>query len=33
MMTGPLAGTFLKPFTFGRNPAIRNGVRKARKVP
>jgi hypothetical protein len=32
-MSGPDAGTFLKPFTFGRNKIIKNGVRNARNVP
>jgi hypothetical protein len=33
MMTGPFAGTFRSPFTLGRKPAIRKGVKNARKVP
>jgi hypothetical protein len=33
MMTGPLDGTLRRPRTFGRKANIRNGVRKARKVP
>jgi hypothetical protein len=32
-MSGPDAGTFLKPLTFGLNKIIKNGVRKARSVP
>jgi hypothetical protein len=33
MMTGPFAGTLRRPLTLGRKPAIKNGVRNARKVP
>jgi hypothetical protein len=33
MMTGPFAGTLRRPLTLGRKPAIRKGVRNARKVP
>ncbi len=32
-ISGPDAGTFLKPFTLGRNKIIKNGVRNARSVP
>jgi hypothetical protein len=33
MITGPFAGTFRSPLTLGRKPAIKKGVRNARKVP
>jgi hypothetical protein len=33
IITGPEAGTWRKPLTFGRNRIIRNGVRNARKMP
>ena len=33
IITGPFAGTLRRPFTLGRNPAIKKGVRNARKVP
>jgi len=33
MMTGPFAGTCRSPRTFGLKASIKNGVRKARKVP
>jgi hypothetical protein len=32
-INGPDAGTFLNPFTLGRNKIIKNGVRNARSVP
>ena len=32
-MTGPVAGTLRKPFTFGRNANIKNGVKNARSTP
>jgi hypothetical protein len=33
IITGPFAGTFRSPFTFGRKASIKNGVRNARKTP
>lgn len=30
---GPVAGTWRKPFTFGRNARSNIGVKKARSVP
>jgi hypothetical protein len=33
MITGPFDGTLRSPRTFGRKVSIKNGVRKARKVP
>jgi hypothetical protein len=32
-ISGPDAGTFLKPFTLGRKSSIRKGVKNARSVP
>ncbi len=32
-MTGPVAGTLRRPFTFGRNANIKNGVKNARSTP
>jgi hypothetical protein len=33
MITGPEPGTWRRPFTFGRKSTIKNGVKKARRMP